>query len=93
MCIIGIMFTSSHITHQHSSQVLHDPLNITHFLIQQKKKLLVLLWMYQALYIYIYIYCVSMYKYLVINILNTYLVFDTVFAFKVFLRIIVEFDI
>ena len=83
------MFTSSHITHQHSSQVLHDPLNITHFLIQQKKKLLVLLWMYQALYIY----CVSMYKYLVINILNTYLVFDTVFAFKVFLRIIVEFDI
>ena len=34
-----------------------------------------------------------MYKYLVINILNTYLIFDTVFAFKVFLRIIVEFDI
>ena len=92
MCIIGIMFTSSHITHQHSSQVLHDPLNITHFLIQQKKKLLVLLWMYQALYIYININkCISLY--LVINILNTYLIFDTVFAFKVFLRIIVEFDI
>ena len=92
MCIIGIMFTSSHITHQHSSQVLHDPLNITHFLIQQKEKLLVLLWMYQALYIYININkCIS--PYLAINILNTYLIIDTVFAFKVFLRIIVEFDI